>query len=184
MNRFHGHVAKRPLTVTHHFSDCSQKVVDGYGRPFDMPTRFKKTRKLRGHESMGYGRVGKHRKSPGGHGRAGGFLHTRTWFDRFHPGCFGKVGMRRLHIFPCREWNPTINVDKLWTLVAPEIRDQAAQKKAGEPVPIIDAVANGFFKITGRGELPNIPMIVRAKDFTAQAEAKIRAAGGACEKVK
>ena len=63
-----------------------------------MPTRFKKTRKLRGQESMGYGRVGKHRKSPGGCGNAGGQHHQRTWFDRYHPGYFGKVGMRQFHL--------------------------------------------------------------------------------------
>lgn len=92
--------------------------------------------------------------------------------------------MRHLHLLPCREWNPSINVDKLWTLVPPEVRDQAATKKAGEPAPVIDVTQAGFFKVTGRGELPQIPLIVRAKDFTAGAEAKIKAAGGACEKVK
>jgi large subunit ribosomal protein L27Ae len=149
-----------------------------------MPTRFRKSRKLRGQESMGYGRVGKHRKSPGGHGNAGGLHHTRTWFDKYHPGYFGKVGMRRFRWLPCREWNPAINVDKLWTLVSDEVRNQAATKKANEPVPVIDCVANGFFKVTGRGELPKVPFIVRAKDFSESAEAKIKAAGGACEKVK
>ena len=149
-----------------------------------MPTRFHKSRKLRGQESMGYGRVGKHRKSPGGHGNAGGQHHQRTWFDRYHPGYFGKVGMRHLHLLPCREWNPSINIDKLWTLVPPEVREQANGKGAKDAVPVIDCVANGFFKVTGRGDLPNIPLIVRAKDFTKQAEEKIKAAGGACEKVK
>ena len=33
-----------------------------------MPTRFSKTRKHRGHVSAGHGRVGKHRKHPGGRG--------------------------------------------------------------------------------------------------------------------
>jgi large subunit ribosomal protein L27Ae len=149
-----------------------------------MPTRFRKSRKLRGQESMGYGRVGKHRKAPGGHGNGGGMTYTRTWFDRYHPGYFGKVGMRRFRWLPCREWSPTINVDKLWTLVSPEIREQAAGKKAGEAVPVIDCVSNGFFKVTGRGELPKIPFVVRAKDFTQGAEKKIKEAGGVCEKVK
>ncbi|KAJ3574482.1 hypothetical protein NPX13_g4352 [Xylaria arbuscula] len=39
-----------------------------------MPTRFSKTRKHRGHVSAGHGRVGKHRKHPGGRGMAGGQL--------------------------------------------------------------------------------------------------------------
>jgi len=37
-----------------------------------MPTRLSKTRKHRGHVSAGYGRIGKHRKHPGGRGLAGG----------------------------------------------------------------------------------------------------------------
>ena len=42
-----------------------------------MATRLKKTRKLRGHVSHGHGRVGKHRKHPGGRGNAGGQHHHR-----------------------------------------------------------------------------------------------------------
>ena len=146
-----------------------------------MPTRFRKTRKLRGQESMGWGRVGKHRKAPGGHGNAGGMTHQRTWFDRYHPGYFGKVGMRHLHLLKNREWHTEINVDKLWTLVSEEVRKNAA--KGGDKVPVIDCVQNGYFKVIGRGELPNIPFICRAKDFSQTAENKIKAAGGVCEKV-
>ena len=42
-----------------------------------MPTRFSNTRKHRGHVSAGHGRVGKHRKHPGGRGLAGGAHHHR-----------------------------------------------------------------------------------------------------------
>jgi hypothetical protein len=42
-----------------------------------MPTRLSKTRKHRGHVSAGHGRVGKHRKHPGGRGLAGGQHHHR-----------------------------------------------------------------------------------------------------------
>lgn len=45
--------------------------------PDTMPTRFSKTRKHRGHVSAGHGRVGKHRKHPGGRGLAGGQHHHR-----------------------------------------------------------------------------------------------------------
>lgn len=51
-----------------------------------MPTRFSNTRKHRGHVSAGHGRVGKHRKHPGGRGLAGGQHHHRTNFDKYHPG--------------------------------------------------------------------------------------------------
>ncbi|OWK01197.1 hypothetical protein Celaphus_00018244, partial [Cervus elaphus hippelaphus] len=57
-----------------------------------MPSRLRKTRKLRGHVSHGHGRIGKHRKHPGGRGNAGGMHHHRINFDKYHPGYFGKVG--------------------------------------------------------------------------------------------
>ncbi len=43
----------------------------------------------RGHVSAGHGRVGKHRKHPGGRGLAGGQHHHRTNFDKYHPGYVG-----------------------------------------------------------------------------------------------
>ena len=42
-----------------------------------MAAGQKKTRKLRGHVSHGHGRIGKHRKHPGGRGNAGGQHHHR-----------------------------------------------------------------------------------------------------------
>ncbi|KAF5859309.1 60S ribosomal protein L28, partial [Aspergillus alliaceus] len=39
------------------------------------------TVKIRGHVSAGYGRIGKHRKHPGGRGMAGGQHHHRTNLD-------------------------------------------------------------------------------------------------------
>jgi large subunit ribosomal protein L27Ae len=85
--------------------------------------------------------------------------------------------MRHLPYLPCCEWNPTINIDKLWTLVSDEVREQAAK---GGAAPIIDLPAKGYFKVIGRSELPKI---VRARDFSESAEKKIKEAGGACEKV-
>ena len=62
-----------------------------------MSKNKKKTRKLRGHVSHGHGRIGKHRKHPGGRGNAGGQHHHRINFDQYHPGYFGKVGMKNLY---------------------------------------------------------------------------------------
>merc|ERR1712223_1127892 len=63
-----------------------------------MPTHARKTRKMRGQVSHGHGRIGKHRKHPGGRGLAGGQHHHRINFDKYHPGYFGKVGMRHFHL--------------------------------------------------------------------------------------
>lgn len=58
-----------------------------------MATAKRKCRKLRGHVSHGHGRIGKHRKHPGGRGNAGGMHHHRINFDKYHPGYFGKVSV-------------------------------------------------------------------------------------------
>lgn len=33
--------------------------------------------------------------------------------DKYHPGYFGKVGMRYFHKVPGQFWKPTINLDKV-----------------------------------------------------------------------
>ncbi|TMW39928.1 hypothetical protein DOY81_014992, partial [Sarcophaga bullata] len=38
----------------------------------------------------------------------------------------------------------------------------------------------GYYKLLGRGHLPNLPVIVKAKYFSKKAENKIKNAGGAC----
>ena len=57
---------------------------------------LRKNRKKRGHVSAGHGRIGKHRKHPGGRGNAGGQHHHRIMMDKYHPGYFGKVSTREL----------------------------------------------------------------------------------------
>merc|ERR1712146_639715 len=118
------------------------------------------------------GRIGKHRKHPGGRGNAGGQHHHRIMMDKYHPGYFGKVGMRYFHKTMNKSHCPTINGEKLWTLVS------AARAAATEAAaPVIDCVSKGFFKVLGKGELPETPMVVKAKFFSALAEKKIKAAG-------
>ena len=38
----------------------------------------------------------------------------------------------------------------------------------------------GYFKVLGKGTLPKIPVIVKAKLFTKTAEKRIKEAGGVC----
>eukprot|EP01115_Flamella_aegyptia_P000693 TRINITY_DN10_c0_g1_i1.p1 TRINITY_DN10_c0_g1~~TRINITY_DN10_c0_g1_i1.p1 ORF type:complete len:148 (-),score=52.70 TRINITY_DN10_c0_g1_i1:33-476(-) len=143
-----------------------------------MPTRFRQTRKRRGDVCMGYGRVGKHRKHPGGRGNAGGLHHHRTNFERYHPGYFGKLGMRHFHYQKYQDFCPTINVEKLWTLVSEQTRKNYENVK--DKAPVIDVTKSGYFKVLGKGQLPTQPVVVKARFFSKQAEKKIKAAGGAC----
>ncbi|RAL08408.1 60S ribosomal protein uL15 [Aspergillus homomorphus CBS 101889] len=148
-----------------------------------MPTRFSKTRKARGHVSAGYGRIGKHRKHPGGRGMAGGQHHHRTNLDKYHPGYFGKVGMRYFHKTQQQFWKPTINLDKLWSLVPAEQRDAYVSGQKTDTAPVIDLLALGYSKVLGKGRLPEVPIVVRARYFSRDAEKKIKEAGGVVELV-
>ncbi|PQM42987.1 60S ribosomal protein L27a-2 [Prunus yedoensis var. nudiflora] len=105
--------------------------------------------------------------------------HHRILFDKYHPGYFGKVGMRYFHKLRNKFYCPIVNVDKLWSLVPQEAKDKAAANK-GNDVPLIDVTQFGYFKVLGKGALPqNQPVVVKAKLISKTAEKKIKEAGGA-----
>lgn len=143
-----------------------------------MPTRLHKSRKKRGHVQMGHGRIGKHRKHPGGRGNAGGQHHHRINMDKYHPGYFGKVGMRHFHKLKNRTFTPTVNLDKLFNVAGEGVYEAAKNASAGK-APVIDLVSKGYFKLLGNGQI-SVPVIVKAKYFSKLAEKKITEAGGAC----
>ena len=143
-----------------------------------MTARLRKTRKLRGSVSCGGGRIGKHRKHSGGRGNAGGLTHNRTAMDRYHPGYFGKKGIRVFNLQRNHLHSPSINIDKVWSLLTENSRKLYAANK--DRVPVIDVTKAGFFKVLGKGFLPSQPVVVKAKFFSKIAERKIKAAGGAC----
>merc|ERR1712070_491664 len=99
----------------------------------------------------------------------------------YHPGYFGKVGMRFFHKLKNPFHMPTINTDKLYNLVTDE--EKAAAAKAGGKALVMDVTKLGYFKVLGKGDLPKLPMLVKAKYFSKLAEKKIVEAGGACEVV-
>ena len=142
-----------------------------------MTTRFKKTRKMRGEVQMGYGRIGKHRKHPGGRGLAGGQHHHRIMMDKYHPGYFGKVGMRVFHLKKNIHYRPIINLDKILTLVPKDVVEKAKTSNSDEKLTI-DVTKYGYYKVLGKGILP-FPIIVKAKFFSREAEKRLKEAGGA-----
>merc|ERR1719230_1945126 len=131
-----------------------------------MVARLKKTRSMRGHVSMGHGRVGRMRKHPGGRG----MHHHRIMMVKYHPGYYGKKGQRHFHYKRNQYYRPTVNLDKLWTLVPEEARQNSTAAKAA----VIDVTKAGYFKVLGKGELPNTPCLVKAKEFSKKAEQRIK----------
>ena len=53
-----------------------------------------------------------------------------------HPGFYGKLGIRVFHKQNNRYFCPTINTDKLWSLVSEATRNSAAKSK--DMAPVID----------------------------------------------
>ncbi len=87
--------------------------------------------------------------------------------------------MRHFHLLRNRTHCPTVNLEKLWSLVPAGVFE-AAQAASKGTAPVIDLTELGYFKLLGKGELPAVPVIVKAKFFTKLAEKKIKEAGGAC----
>lgn len=79
-------------------------------------------------------------------------------------------------------WKPTINLDKLWSLVPAEKRDEFLAKK-GDSAPVLNVLDFGYAKVLGKGRLPEVPIIVRARYVSALAEKKIKEAGGVVQLV-
>eukprot|EP01007_Sphenomonas_quadrangularis_P000841 NODE_1696_length_784_cov_468.412245_g1417_i0.p2 GENE.NODE_1696_length_784_cov_468.412245_g1417_i0~~NODE_1696_length_784_cov_468.412245_g1417_i0.p2 ORF type:complete len:145 (-),score=25.11 NODE_1696_length_784_cov_468.412245_g1417_i0:265-699(-) len=139
-----------------------------------MATRLRKTRKHRGTVSVGKGRIGKHRKHPSGRGNAGGQHHHRIMMDKYHPGYFGKVGMRHFHWKKNIAHNPTTNVNRLESMVP---KGDWCKAKDGL-LPVIDLTAQGVFKLLGSGTLKR-GIIVKGRHVSRIAEKKLKEAGGA-----
>jgi large subunit ribosomal protein L27Ae len=50
--------------------------------------------------------------------------------EKYHPGYFGKKGQRHFHLQKNQYYRPSINLDKLWTLVSEEARKTSVASKA------------------------------------------------------
>lgn len=55
-----------------------------------------------------------------------------------HPGYFGKVGMRYYHKTNNQYYCPSLNVDKIWSLVTEQTREKYAKETS--KAPVIDVV--------------------------------------------
>ena len=86
--------------------------------------------------------------------------------------------MRTFRVLKNRSWCPSINLDKIWSLVSEQHRVNYQDKT--DVAPVIDCVRAGYHKVLGKGVLPKQPVIVKAKYFSKSAEDKIKSVGGAC----
>jgi len=85
--------------------------------------------------------------------------------------------MRYFHKTSQKFWKPVVNLDKLWSLIPAEKRDEYLNKKS-DKAPVLDLTALGYAKVLGKGRLPQVPIVVRARYVSKDAEKKIKEAGG------
>jgi large subunit ribosomal protein L27Ae len=71
---------------------------------------------------------------------------------------------------------------QLWSLVPAEIRDAHISGKK-DTVPVVDLLPLGYSKLLGKGRIPEVPLVVRARWVSKLAEKKITEAGGVIELV-
>jgi len=140
--------------------------------------RKKRTRKLRGRtRTMGWGRIGQHRKSgsKGGKGAAGLGKHEWTWTIKYAPTWYGKKGFNppRIRV----GYKPRLlNLTQLDELVY-ELERQGRLQYEGD-TPIIDLASLGIHKLLGEGKISR-PVKVIVPKASESAVKKIEEAGGA-----
>jgi len=125
--------------------------------------REKRSRKYRGSRSVGWGRIGQHRKagSKGGVGKAGLHKHKWSWTVKYGKDVFGKHGFKR----PWAKRGKEITIEKLAELIAKTNKQE------------IDLTEYGYTKLLGNGEIKGK---VKVKTLSASKSAieKIKKVGG------
>lgn len=74
---------------------------------------------------------------------------------------------------------------QLWSLVPAETREKYLAKDAmkSDTAPVLDLLPLGYAKVLGKGRLPEVPLIVKARYVSKLAEKKIKEAGGVVQLV-
>lgn len=137
----------------------------------------RKSRKLRGSRTHGYGSVGQHRKagSRGGRGAAGMHKHKWTWVVKYYPDWFGKHGFKNPNPTIIKDELKTINLRELSEIVEELLGKGELRTEAG--LVEVDLQKLGFNKLLGKGELTR-PLKIITPSASKRAIEKVKTAGG------
>lgn len=139
-----------------------------------MPRKLRKSRKLRGSRTVGYGRQGQHRKhSQKGEKKAGRHKGGWSYVLRYEPDYYGKKGFRSIQSLH-RKIN-AINVGNLGMLAEKLEGQNQLELKDGKIM--LDLGKLGYNKLLGTGNVTT-PIFVRINAHSASAAKKIEEAGG------
>lgn len=72
---------------------------------------------------------------------------------------------------------------QLWSLIPSEKREKYLKEKSSNTAPVFDLLPLGYAKVLGKGRLPKVPIVVRARYVSKEAERKIKEAGGVVQLV-
>jgi len=131
-----------------------------------MVVRFrKKSRRMRGSKTHGWGMKKKHRGagSQGGRGQAGMLKHKKSWMIMNEPNHFGERGFKV----------PLEVKSKVKAITLKDLDVLAKKLNKNE----IDISELGFDKVLSNGKLTQ-PLTIKAKKFVDKAKQKIEEAGG------
>ncbi|MEM0225177.1 MAG: uL15 family ribosomal protein [Desulfurococcaceae archaeon] len=140
--------------------------------------REKKSRKLRGRtRTMGWGRIGQHRKSGsrGGFGAVGFHKHKWSWLIKYAPNWYGKHGFVSVQQVKKYRYIKVINVGELNELAKDLIAKNNAVKEGN--LILLNTVELGYDKVLGEGEV-TLPLKIIARSISESARRKIEEAGG------
>lgn len=139
-----------------------------------MPHKLRKTRKMRGSRTHGYGRVGQHRRpSAKNRRKAGRGKHLWSYVLRYEPDYFGKKGF--ISLKSLRREERVVNVGELEG-IAEKLAAQKKLARRGRKL-LLDLEELGYTKLLGTGEVTK-PLLVKVGAYSKMAAKKIEAAGG------
>jgi len=129
-----------------------------------MATRKRKSRKLRGSRTVGWGRVGQHRKSGsrGGKGKAGLHKHKWTWTVKYAKDHFKKDDFKPPNRKIVKRW---INLDQLEEITKTLNKTE------------IDLSELGYDKLLGKGKVTRAYKVI-VNSCSNKAKEKIEKVGG------
>lgn len=137
-----------------------------------MPHDLRKTRKKRGSRTVGWGRVGQHRRTGGKPYRNPG-RHKALWsyVIKYDPDYYGKTGFTSPKGHRLRHTMRIVNVGALDGLA-----DKFAVEQ-GEGKSFVDLQSLGYTKLLGTGKVTK-PIVVKVPAFSESAAEKVKKAGG------
>jgi large subunit ribosomal protein L15 len=134
-----------------------------------MPHKERKTRKMRGSRTHGYGRIGQHRDAGSkGQRKVGRHKHLWSYVVTHEPDYFGKHGFTSPQSLKRKE--NVINVAKLDEIVVLSTETEKGKTH-------VNLTTMGYTKLLGTGKITK-PLTVTVPACSKTAEEKIKKAGG------